>query len=259
MAIIKAEGAVIRSMKMGETSKLVTLYTAERGLLKLVAKGSRSAKSRFGAALEPLTISRVVYYEKEGRELQFLSQADIIETFPQIQADLEKWGYASACCEIILRTHSDSEVKPHLYPIFVETLRAMDGGRETLACFWSFQMKLLGILGIAPTLKTCFRCGSPELAISRENYVTYRMEVQHGGFLCENCGDRDHLLELSGEAWRLLGDFQALPATSLLRHKISPIACKEIENFFRAYFAYHLQEIGKLASLKFVREIKHGA
>ncbi|MEK7728922.1 MAG: DNA repair protein RecO, partial [candidate division KSB1 bacterium] len=84
MSIVKAEGIIVRSMKMGETSKLVTLFTRELGFLKVVAKGSRTSKSRFGAALEPLTVSRVVYYLKENRDLQLVTQAEIVEHFPAL-------------------------------------------------------------------------------------------------------------------------------------------------------------------------------
>ncbi|NUO83012.1 recombination protein O N-terminal domain-containing protein, partial [candidate division KSB1 bacterium] len=49
MSIVKAEGLIVRTMKMGETSKLVTLFTRELGFLKVIAKGSRASKSRFGA------------------------------------------------------------------------------------------------------------------------------------------------------------------------------------------------------------------
>ncbi|MGH7455247.1 MAG: DNA repair protein RecO, partial [bacterium] len=161
MRLVKAEGIVIRSMNMGETSKLVTLFTRELGLLKIIAKGSRSSKSRIGAALEPLTVSRIVYYQKENRELQFLSQAEIVEFFPNLPADLENWGYANACAELVSRSQIGADVTPKLYPILLNTIRAMnEPTADARACFWGFQMKLLGIFGVAPNLRRCLNCST---------------------------------------------------------------------------------------------------
>ncbi|MGH7495411.1 MAG: DNA repair protein RecO [bacterium] len=259
MSLVKAEGIVIRSMKMGETSKLVTFFTRELGVLKVVAKGSRASKSRFGAALELLTVARIVYYEKETRELQFLSQADIAERFPNLPVDLEKWGLANACSELIIRSQADIEVKPALYPIFLEALRAMnEPDADARTCFWGFQMKLLGILGVAPNLRQCQRCGTKDLAVVHEQHeFHFAFDMARGGVLCGNCSRLATAMLISGETHRLLANFQALPANKLSRYKSSPLARREIEQFFRVYFEHYAGEIGRLASLKFVHELKN--
>lgn len=255
MSLVKAEGIVIRAMKMGETSKLVTLFTRESGILKVVAKGSRASKSRFGAALEVLTVVRIVYYDKENRELHFLSQAEIAEHFPNIPVDLARWGLAQACCELTFRTQAGAERKPALYPVLLETLRAMNGtAADARACFFGFQMKLLGILGVAPNLQQCQRCGTADLRPVQE-HGGIPVEIRRGGVLCARCGQAADAQGFSGEAFRLLRNFQALPANKLSRYKISSMARREIERFFRAYGEQHAAEIGRLAALKFVHEI----
>lgn len=254
MALIKAEGVVIRTMNLGETSKLVTLFTRERGILKLMAKGVRSGKSRLGAALEPLTVSRIVYYHKETRELQFLSQADIVEFFPNLPADLEKWGYANACAELVGRAQTSAEATAKLYPILLNTLRAMNApSAGARVCFWGFQMKLLGALGVAPNPRQCLNCrtGIPAGGVE----MAYHFDFARGGFFCSNCSAEAGLHVLAGETLRRLAEFQSLPAEKLAHGKIAPPIQRQIENFFRAYFAFHLEEIGSLTALKFVRGI----
>jgi DNA repair protein RecO (recombination protein O) len=255
MPLVKAEGIVIRSMKLGETSKLVTLFTRELGILKVIAKGSRSSKSRIGAALESLTVARIVYYDKENRDLQFLSQADIVEFFPNLPADLEKWGYANACAELVSRAQTSAEATAKLYPILLNTLRAMnETTAESRACFWGFQMKLLGVLGVAPNLRKCLNCNKASpTAETGEN--VYHFDIAHGGFICDYCPALNGAPLLSNETLLRLADFQTFPAEKFSHLKISPSARREIENFFRAYFIFHLEEIGGLASLKFVHKI----
>lgn len=261
MSIVKAEGLVVRSMKMGETSKLVTLFTRDFGFLKVIAKGSRTSKSRFGAALEPLTVSRIVYYQKENRELQLVTQADIVEHFPTLPIDLERWGFANACCELVERTHIGVELQPKIYPLLLETLRAMNAMNvEARLCFWRFQMNLLGLLGFAPNFKHCQSCGATEaLANAVHEQGIYHFDVAHGGVLCERCSATRSTQLLSGGAARLLESLQTVSFDKLARYKVSQPTRHAVEHFFQIYFAHHLEELGNLSSLKFVREIKAAA
>ncbi len=256
MSIVKAEGLIVRAMKMGESSKLVTLFTRDFGFLKVVAKGSRMSKSRFGAALEPLTVSRLVYYDKETRELQFLSQAEIVEHFPNLSADLERWGFANACCELVERTHVGVELQTKVYPLLLETLRAMNAMHvEARLCFWRFQMYLLGLLGFAPNFKQCQSCG----AAVNVAEATRHFDFRHGSVICARCSDTRATQLLAEGAARLLENLQAVTFERLARFKVSLPTRHAVERFFEIYFAEHVENIGALAALKFVREIKTAA
>ncbi|MDZ7266480.1 MAG: DNA repair protein RecO [candidate division KSB1 bacterium] len=256
MAIVKAEGIVIHTMKVRESSKLVTLFTREHGLLKLEARAARTSKSRLRGSLELFSVVQIVYYEKENRSIQFLSHADLLEIFPELQHDLERLGYASACCELIRRTQAGAEPGPQLYPLLLETLRVMNTAREPRLQFWGFEMKLLGALGLAPNLKTCLFCraAGPEAGRHGEQAV-WQFHVARGGFACPACAGHAGALPLSGEALRLLASFQALPAARLQQLRVSPPALTEIAAFFRAYLAHHLEEAASLTSLQFLRQV----
>lgn len=252
MAIKKAEGIIIRSMKMGETSKLLTLFTREQGTLKLIAKGARSSKSRFGAALEPLNVVQVVYYNKESRDLQLLSAADIVERFAALATDLESWGLACACGELILRAHPDAEVTPRLYPVLLDSLRALNrGGSSARACFWGLQMKVLGVFGVAPNLRRCLKCQG---GVSSGAFV--RFHIARGGFVCEKCEPSSEALRLSGTTLALLANFQGRSAASLSHCEVPAPNQWEIDRFYHAYFGFHLEEIGLLRALEFAREVR---
>ena len=75
--IVRTDGLVLRTHKMTESSLVVVVYTRAWGKVKLVAKGARRPKSRFGAAFQPITLGSFVYYRKEGRDLQTASEGDI--------------------------------------------------------------------------------------------------------------------------------------------------------------------------------------
>ena len=79
MAILRTEAVVMKGWKLGETSKILSLFTRDFGKVKVVAKGGRGSKSKFKGCLEPLTHLRIFYYDKRTRDLQLLSQADLID------------------------------------------------------------------------------------------------------------------------------------------------------------------------------------
>ena len=82
--IVSTESVVLNSRKFGDTSKIVTFYTKEGGLIKAVAKGSRASKNKFGSSLEPLSHSFISYYEKPEKDLFLLSKAETINPFRKI-------------------------------------------------------------------------------------------------------------------------------------------------------------------------------
>jgi hypothetical protein len=88
MAIVTTEGIVLKTHALGDTSRIVTVYTRDHGLRKLVAKGARKTPSRFGYALEPLSRSRFVIYLKPDRDLHLLSRAEVVDALGSRLADL---------------------------------------------------------------------------------------------------------------------------------------------------------------------------
>ena len=87
MSIVKTEGLIIRVMDYLESSKIITCFTPDHGKISLLAKGAKRPKSRLGGSLDLLQHIALVYYQKDTRELQTLSQVDVIssfQTFPSI-------------------------------------------------------------------------------------------------------------------------------------------------------------------------------
>ena len=88
--IQKVEAVVLRSMNYQESSKILTIYTRESGTMGVLVKGARRAKSKFGASLEPLAHINAIVYVKESRELQLLTDAELLSSFPKTQEEFDK-------------------------------------------------------------------------------------------------------------------------------------------------------------------------
>ena len=80
MPLYTADALILRTYKLGEADRIVVFLTRDRGKKRGVAKGARRPRSRFAAALEPMTEARVAYFEKERRELVGLNYAEPVRS-----------------------------------------------------------------------------------------------------------------------------------------------------------------------------------
>jgi len=154
MAIVTTEGIVLKTHALGDTSRIVTVFTRDHGLRKLVAKGARKTPSRFGYALEPLSRSRLVLYLKADRDLHLLSRAEVVDPLGSRIADLSRLAHAQAALELVDRLVWGEEPHERLYALLVQ---ALDGcARAPLealpAVTLAFQLQLASELGYRPRL-----------------------------------------------------------------------------------------------------------
>jgi len=253
MALCKTEAVVLRSIKWSETSRIVTLYTLGFGKLKVVAKGARRPKSQFGASLEPITHSAVVFYRKEGRDLHTLSQCDLIAAFPKIKSDLSTLTYASAVCELMDRLITGEDPNRPLFRALVETLGGIEGGAAADAekFLWRFQLHLAAFLGYRPEFGTCVRCG----AALEGAKVAFSFAL--GGTLCERCageGAKRHLIHM-GTA-KFLFHLQRAHPDRVRALKHSSWLAEEIRPLLKKFLATHTEDHRGLRSLDFLEQVK---
>jgi len=186
MPLSKVEGLVLRGVKFGETSKIITLYTKELGRLTLMVKGARNPRRRLASTLQFLSHIGVVLYLKEGRGLQLLSQAHLINPFWEIKSDLDRFCAASAGAEFISRLQIGQEAHPDLFMLLMDFLRMVgevksQGLRPLLV---SFLLQASQLLGYGPSLSTCIHCKRVVLDGEKGRLL---FSPEGGGVVCRKC------------------------------------------------------------------------
>ena len=261
MAICKTEAVVLRSIKWSETSKIVTLYTLGFGKVRVVAKGARRPKSKFGASLEPITHSAVVFYRKEGRDLHTLSQSDLIASFPKLKSDLSSLTYASAVCELTDRLIAGEEPNRPLFRALLETLGGIEEGedvhkpgdhvREAEKLLWRFQLRVAAFLGYRPEFGSCVRCG----ALLEGAKVAFSFAL--GGTLCHRCaGEGVQIRPIHMGTARFLFRLQRGRTDRVRPLKVLPRLAEEIRPLLRRFLEYHTEDHRGLRSLDFLEKVK---
>jgi len=182
MPLYKEQGIVLRSIKLGEADKIVTILTQGSGKVRGVAKGIRRTHSKFGARLEPFTHVSLMLYR--GRNLDTVAQAEIVSPFTSTRSDLGLIAAGEAMVEAVDRVAEEHERNVRLFLLLLSGLRALEGKpKDPVAVAESFLLKLLSQSGFRPSLSSCAGCGSPG---PHEWFSSGQ-----GGVVCRGCAEHD--------------------------------------------------------------------
>jgi len=227
VALYRERGVVLRTIKLGESDRIVTFATEGRGKVRAVAKGVRKTKSRFGARLEPLSHVSLLLYEGRG-ELHIVTQAETIDAFRAVREDFDRLTQATALLEAVDHLAQEGEENPRLLQMLLGALRTLEAGPAPLvvpAFFW----KLLAQEGFLPVLEACVTCDGADV-------VAFDLEV--GGVLCRSCAGGAPRLSAAGLALlrRMLGG----DLVSVLAQPASP-AGYEVEHLATRALETHVE------------------
>src|SRR5918911_1580009 len=132
MGLNETEAIILRTYNLAEADKIVVCLTRDFGVVRAVARGAKRLKSRFGAGLEPFTIINLTYYEKEGRELVTLQQAEIIRSFFGLAKTTEAVTAMSYMSELVLEFAPPHEPNEKIFRMVRAVLEALSQTPEDL-------------------------------------------------------------------------------------------------------------------------------
>lgn len=173
-------GIVLRSYKLGESDKILRIFTREHGKRSAVAKGLRKTTSRFGARLEPLTCARLLMHR--GRSMDTVKQAEIHTSFQEVRNDLELFAGAQAICELVDSVSVEHQPHPEVFDLLaaaLELLKQYPGRAAFTRAF--FEFKLMAASGFALMVDECTGCGCG--TGEGEAFLSLHM----GGMVCDSC------------------------------------------------------------------------
>ena len=180
MAVYRDQAVVLRTQKLGEADRIITLFTKDHGLLRAVAKGVRRTKSKFGARLEPTSFVDLQLFA--GKTFDIVTQVESIENFGDVLAnDYRNWTVAGSILEAAERfTENEHEPAVQQFNLVVGALRALAHGTyDSSLILDAYLLRSLGIAGFAPSMTTCSKCEAP----GPHKYFS----LVGGGSVCVDC------------------------------------------------------------------------
>lgn len=242
--IIKTNAFVLRRINFGDSSKIATFYSEDYGKISAIIKGARSPKSKFGFLIDTTNLLQIVLYKKETRELQIVSDVDLIKSYPHIRDDYDKYKYASAIIELLTTLTLENENNKILFDGTVKIFGLLDGAENNpKLLFTKYFMFFLKEIGYELQFQNCSICRKPLIP---EELVSYNYE---NGLICSECRiDRLTVFDFSKELFNLM---------YCLNSKNNNIECGEKEldlilQLLERYLMTHVNEFTGIKSLKII-------
>lgn len=184
---------MLRAANLGEADRLVSIYTPDRGKMRVVARGARRLRSRLAPGIQPFTRSLFLCWR--GRSLDGISQVQVLDGFRGLRESLEAMTAGAYACELIDVAAGEGDANPSLYNLLFSVLRLLDnraGSRDARAgidlagdhvLLLAFQWQALALLGYRPRLEKCVSCSEPVKPAGGQVWFS----LADGGVVC-----RDH-------------------------------------------------------------------
>ena len=267
VSLYRDDGIVLRTQKLGEADRIVTILTRRNGRVRAVGKGVRRTRSRFGARLEPFTHVDLLLYT--GRSLDVITQAETVRAYGEpLAADYPRYTSGTAMLETAERfTPIEKEPLIRQFLLLVGGLRALgDRVHDPRLVLDAYLLRTLAVAGYAPALDECAVCGTPDSASPGERPPAPLPSGTTPGPLPGESGSRAFALAAGGLTCRscrppgaaspavatialmralLRGDWARADA-SQARHQV------ECSSLVAAYVQWHLEH-----SIRSLRHVEH--
>ena len=260
VSIYRDDGIVLRTQKLGEADRIVTVLARRSGRIRAVAKGVRRTRSRFGARLEPFTHVDLLLYT--GRSLDVITQAETVRSYGDaLTGDYPRYTTGTAMLETAERfTAVEKEPALRQFLLLVGGLRTLvDGDHEPRLVLDAYLLRSLAVAGYAPALDECAICGTrapsadgePDAGefVPRSASARRTFGVAAGGLVCRSClapgaaSTTAATIDLMSALLR--GDW-GLADTSVRRTRV------ECSGLVAAYVQWHLEH-----SIRSLRHVEH--
>ena len=243
MSLYRDEAIVLRTQKLGEADRIITLLTREHGRVRGVAKGVRRTKSKFGARLEPGSHIDIQLYT--GRTFDTVTQVESISNYGEaLTDDYSRWTIAGTILEAAERfTSHEHEPALQEFKLVTGALKALAENKyDPSMILDAYLLRSLAVGGYAPSLVNCSKCDAP----GPHRYFS----LVGGGSVCADCRPSAsatpalETLKLMSDL--ISGDWESAMASELRNRR-------EANGLIAAYLQWHLER--GLRSLQIVERV----
>jgi DNA repair protein RecO (recombination protein O) len=235
----KMKAVVLKVSDLGESDKIVTLYSRQTGKVAGIAKGAKKSKKRFSNKLEAFSLLEILYNDRGRSGLVRIVEADLLNPFISLREKYDRYVGAALACELIYYWSKDYDADSDIFNLLIWALQSIDSGKSSRVVQIFFQIKLYTLLGYKLYLSGCIKCG-----IAEKEGKPYVFHPGRHGLLCRKCCPTvksREIISLSMSTIKLLQHAQDLPMEKLERLRFNDTSIREALQLFRAYGQHLLQ------------------
>jgi len=231
---VQTQAVVIQRFSFGETSQVVHFLTADHGRVVVLARGAYREKNSYQGPLDLLVRGTIKVSFVRGRELGLLLQRQVETAYPALRREYRRYVAASEALRLMVEAVPVGPGDPDLFRLLDRVLQAAETvpharlGLLTL----SFEMRLLGLMGLLPHLAGCVLCGKPR------SLAAY--DPSEGGVVCRSCRRPDRrTVPMGRAAWELLNNLEQRPLKAV--ESVEPAVERAARRLLDEHLAWHLE------------------
>lgn len=247
--LITTEGIVLKTQGYTEADLIVTYLTLSKGIIKTFAKSPRKTKSRFGSSLEPLTHAKITLWGKE-QSMPKITQSDILNSFQCLRENFQDFVNISKLTEILISLTPEGIPNQRLFLFFLNIMNLLEslGQKQKDALHLISQIRLLAVLGYAPRLKGCGKCGVKGLDFYPNS----------GTILCKKCvitppGKKELPIKVTNKVIHFYSHSMGWPIHASTRLRPSQETISELSALLEEHLNHLLNK--KLLSSEFLAKV----
>ena len=256
--LTEVTGLVLRSVDLGESDRLITIFTKELGSVSALVKGARSLKNRNMSSTQQFCYSSIVLYKKADK--YWVRESNLIESFFGLRNTIEGLSLAGYIVEVLFDV-ATAEPEADLLRLALNSLYAISENKYSLEKIKSaFEIRAVSIIGFMPDVLICRECDKSE--------GDFFFDIMGGNIECSDCHDkaqRTHtftgddgtrriVMILSEGAKIALGYMVHSPLERIFAFNISESDMKIVSKATEEYILNQLERSFK--SLEFYNEVK---
>ena len=235
---------VFRQIKTVSGRRMIVLFSEKYGKISAGTSINERSKGKNALSLRPFCCGRYELFK--GRDSYSINGAEVIKSFYSLGEDVDKYMAASYVLELTDSVLVEGEPQPGIFRLLEEFLELME--QRKTACrtlVTGYQIRLLILLGLGLSLKTCVRCG-------KEITGPAVLSVAEGGLVCGACAQPSDDVNplnfaLSADIISMLAYMQEHPIRSLKDLAVPEDKQVLMDRVLSRYISYHLG-IGNLKS-----------
>ncbi len=182
---MNTDALVLRVTDTGESDRLVTLLTAEYGVLRAFANRAKKINNRMHGATQSLCYGDFSVYK--SRDSYIIDDAVAKEVFFGLRENIEKLSLAQYFCSLAMELAPEMEPARDYLRVILNSMHLLESGRRSSNFLKAVtELKLMAISGFMPDLTACSECGAQP---SGELYFN----ISDGCIYCRGCGSGERI------------------------------------------------------------------
>ena len=223
MKIISVEGIVVSTTPFKENSKIINIFTKDKGIIGCVSKGCKSMKSKLRIISEKFAYGTFhMYYKENG--LSTLIDGDIKDYFINIKSDIVKVSYLTYICELSMNVFKESNSE-EVYSLMQSAILKLEEGYNPKVITNILELQYLEYLGINLNLDNCVVCGNSKV-------VT--LSLSKGGYICSKHKTTEPLID--EKVMKLLRLYYYVDISKITNLDIDEEVSNKINNIIEEYY-----------------------